>query len=231
VVVAAASLAFALRNRPPATQKTAARFTIPLSLGQEITSYPAITRDGRTVAYVAQQGTDDAQLYLRDLNSFEARPVPGASGARQPFFSPDGKWVAYFARGLLQKAEVTGGAPIRLAEAPFPHGGTWNEDNTIIYSPSLGSGLWRVPATGVMPESLKKLTGRPWATPMFFRKRFRVDEVFFLRFGGKRAGTHSSRWTPTDRRWSCPRRRLPPGFSTPRAVRRAASWLSIRAPA
>jgi Tol biopolymer transport system component len=159
VVVAAASLAFALRNRPPATQKTAARFTIPLSLGQEITSYPAITRDGRTVAYVAQQGTDDAQLYLRDLNSFEARPVPGASGARQPFFSPDGKWVAYFARGLLQKAEVTGGAPIRLAEAPFPHGGTWNEDNTIIYSPSLGSGLWRVPATGVMPESLTKTDG------------------------------------------------------------------------
>jgi eukaryotic-like serine/threonine-protein kinase len=158
-LITVASLVFALWNRPTAIEKTTARLTIPLLPGQEITSYPAITRDGKTIAYVTQQGTDDPQLYLRDLNSFEARAVAGSSGAKQPFFSPDGKWVAFFAQGQLQKAEVTGGAPVRLAEAPFPHGGTWNEDNTIIYSPSLGSGLWRVPATGGMPESLTQTDG------------------------------------------------------------------------
>jgi serine/threonine-protein kinase len=119
-----------------------------------ITSYPAITRDGRTVAYVAQQGAEDAQLYLRDLNSFEVRAVAGSSGAKQPFFSPNGKWVAFFAQGQLQKAEAVGGTPIRLAEAPVPLGGTWNDDNTIIYAGSLGSGLMRVPASGGTPESL-----------------------------------------------------------------------------
>src|SRR5664279_5565382 len=55
--------------------KTQARLTIPLPPGQEIISYPAITRDGRTIAYATQQGTSETQLYLRDLNAFEARPV------------------------------------------------------------------------------------------------------------------------------------------------------------
>ena len=158
-VVSLAVAAFAIWNRPTAVQKTAVRLTIPLPPGQELTSYPAITRDGQTVAYVTRQGTDDAQLYLRDLSSFEPRAVAGSSGALQPFFSPDGKWVAFFAQGQLQKAEVSGGAPIRLAEAPNPFGGTWNDDNTIIYAPSLGSGLLRIPAGGGTPESLTKPDG------------------------------------------------------------------------
>ncbi len=161
-VIAAVSLAvaaFAIWNRPTAVQKTAVRLTIPLPPGQELTSYPAITRDGQTVAYVARQGTDDAQLYLRDLSSFEPRPVAGSSGALQPFFSPDGKWVAFFAQGQLQKAEVSGGAAVRLVEALNPMGGTWNDDNTIIYAGSLGSGLLRIPAGGGTPESLTKPDG------------------------------------------------------------------------
>ena len=158
-LIAIASVAFALWNRPTTVQKTEIRLTIPLPPGQEITSYPAITRDGRTVAYVTQQGTEDAQLYLRDLNSFEVRAVAGSSGAKQPFFSPDGKWVAFFAQGQLQKAEVAGGTPIRLAEAPVPLGGTWSDDNTIIYAGSIGSGLTRVPANGGTPEILTKPDG------------------------------------------------------------------------
>jgi Tol biopolymer transport system component len=158
-LIAITSLVFALRNRPADVQKTSARLMIPLPPGQEITTYPAITRDGRTVAYVTQQGLDAPQLYLRDLNSFEPRAVAGSSGPYQPFFSPDGKWVAFFAQGQLQKAEVSGGAPIRLAEAPFGVGGTWTEDNTIIYAASLGSGLLRIPVSGGTPESLTNPDG------------------------------------------------------------------------
>jgi len=155
-VVSLAVAAFALWNRPAAVRKTQVHLSIPLPPGQEVTSYPAITRDGQTVAYVTRQGTDDPQLYLRDLRSFEPRAVAGSSGALQPFFSPDGKWVAFFARGQLQKAEVSGGAPIQLAESPNPLGGTWNDDNTIIYTPSLGAGLWQIPASGGTPKSLTR---------------------------------------------------------------------------
>ena len=158
-VVSLAVAAFALWNRPAAVQQTSAHLTIPLRPGSEITSYPAITADGRTVAYVARQGTEDSQLYLRDLNSFETRAVPGSKGARQPFFSPDGKWVAFFAQSQLQKAEVAGGTPVRVVEAAYAFGGTWTEDNTIIYAASLGSGLLQIPASGGTPTSISKPDG------------------------------------------------------------------------
>ncbi len=85
--------------------------------------------------------------------------MEGASGATQPFFSPDGKWVAFYARGQLQKVEVAGGMPIPLAEVAFPFGGTWNQDDTIIYTASIGSGLLRIPAGGGTPESLTRPDG------------------------------------------------------------------------
>jgi Tol biopolymer transport system component len=64
--------------------------------------------------------------------------------------------VAFFAQGQLQKAEVAGGAPIRIVQAPYAFGGTWTEDNTIIYSSGLGSGLLRIAASGGTPESLTR---------------------------------------------------------------------------
>ncbi len=155
-IVAVALALIGFRGEPgPATT----RLSIPLPPGQEITSSPAISDDGRIIAYATQQGTDEPQLYLRHLDSLEARPVAGSSGARQPFFSPDGKWVAFFAEGQLQKTEVVGGTPIRLAEAAVPFGGTWNQDDTIIYAASLGSGLLRIPASGGTPETLTRPGG------------------------------------------------------------------------
>jgi len=135
------------------------RLSIPLPPGHEVTSSPAISGDGQVIAYTAQQGTDAPQLYLRHLGSFEARAVAGSSGAEQPFFSPDGEWVAFFAQGQLQKAEVAGGTPTLLAEAALPFGGTWSQDDTIIYTASLGSGLLRVPASGGTPEALTSPDG------------------------------------------------------------------------
>jgi serine/threonine protein kinase/Tol biopolymer transport system component len=162
-IVATASLAalaaLSLRSGPSVVQQPSARLTIPLPGGAEITSYPAITRDGKTIAYVARQGSQPAQLYLRDLDSFDARVVAGSRGAHQPFFSPDGKWVAFFAQGALQKVEVAGGAPIRLEEATYPFGGTWTADNSIIYVASLNSGLLLIPAEGGPPKQISKPDG------------------------------------------------------------------------
>ncbi len=155
-IVAIALAYLALRPEPRATP---VYLSIPLPPGQEITSGPAISDDGQIIAYTAQQGTAEPQLYLRHLNSSEARLVVGASGAQQPFFRPNGTWLAFFAHGQLQKAEVAGGTPVRLAEAAYPKGGTWNQDDTIIYAASLGSGLLRIPASGGEPETLTQPDG------------------------------------------------------------------------
>jgi serine/threonine protein kinase len=185
-VVSLAVAAYALWSRPASIQQPSARLTISLPPGSEITSAPAITADGTTVAYVARQGTEDSQLYLRDLSSFETRTVPGSRGARQPFFSPDGKWVAFFAQGQLQKAEVAGGAPVRIVEAAYPFGGTWTQDNTIVYASSLGSGLLQIPATGGAPKSISKPDGAANGYAHVWPQALPGGRVLFTVWGQKR---------------------------------------------
>jgi serine/threonine protein kinase len=157
VLTTAAAAWFWTRSR--SASNSPAHLVIAFPPDQELTSSPAISPDGQTVAYTTKQGNNQSQLYLRSLSSFGARPVTGSSGAAQPFFSPDGRWVAFFARGQLLKAAVAGGSPIKVADAPQPYGGTWNEDDTLVFTTALGSGLLRVPAGGGAPESLTKPDG------------------------------------------------------------------------
>ncbi|HEV2352175.1 MAG TPA: protein kinase, partial [Terriglobia bacterium] len=159
LLIATSAVTLFLWTRPSSRPRTVLRLVIPLPLNQELTDPPAISPDGQIVAYTAREGVGEPQLYLRDLNSFEARAVIGSSGALQPFFSPDSRWVAFFAQGQLQKAAVEGGSPVKLAQASFPFGGTWNEDDSIIYVPEEVSGLWRIPARGGKPEPITKPGG------------------------------------------------------------------------
>ena len=113
----------------------------------------AISPDGTRLVYASQNG-GRTQLYLRPLNQFEANVIPGTEGARDPFFSPDGQWVGFFADVTLQKVSVTGGAPQPICDAPdISLGASWGPDDTIVFAAGL-SGLVRVPAGGGTPESL-----------------------------------------------------------------------------
>lgn len=81
--IAAVAVLMFLWGRPTPTVASPTRLAIPMPAGQEITDYPAISSDGRTLAYVTQHGAENPQLYLRDLGSFDARPVPGSGGAQK----------------------------------------------------------------------------------------------------------------------------------------------------
>ena len=97
---------------------------------------PAVSPDGRTIAFVAPGGSSgDAQVWLRDLDSLAPRPIPESDGASQPFWSPDGDWVGFFARNKLKKAPRAGGSPQILADVPNPRGGTWNARGEILFTP------------------------------------------------------------------------------------------------
>ena len=100
----------------------------------------------------------------RDVSSFvpsdgiEAAPLPGTEGATNLFFSPDGQWIGFFASGALAKVPIAGGSPTILATAgETTRGGTWGDDNTIVFSPSVDSPLRRVPAAGGNPTDVTKL--------------------------------------------------------------------------
>src|SRR5579864_9291089 len=94
-----------LKPTPSPTPKLVSRLTITLPPGQQLAGLDngpavALSPDGTRLAYVARQG-DTQQLYLRAMDSLEARPIPDTEGAGDPFFSPDGQWLGFFAAGKL----------------------------------------------------------------------------------------------------------------------------------
>ena len=118
----------------------------------------AVSPDGSILAFAAQSSQGIQQLYVRRLGELRAAPLAGTAAARDPFFSPNGQWIAFFADGKLKKISVTGGAAVTLCPAPDDRGGTWAEDGSIVFqgSPS-GSGLSRVSEAGGTPVQLTKL--------------------------------------------------------------------------
>jgi serine/threonine-protein kinase len=117
----------------------------------------ALSPDGRLLAFTARHSANEPwRLYVRPLDALEASPLSGTELATSPFFSPDSRWLAFFAGGKLKKIAVAGGAPVSLCDAPENRGGTWSEDGTIVFMPraAYGMGLWRVSSEGGKPEIL-----------------------------------------------------------------------------
>ena len=110
----------------------------------------ALSPDGRHVVFVASESSSDPlqHLYLRALDSSEARPIAGTDGARYPFWSPDSRSIGFFASETLYRIDLAGGAPVPLAPAPNGLGGTWGANGTILFSPTSVSPLFKVPESG-----------------------------------------------------------------------------------
>jgi len=115
-----------------------------------------ISPDGSRIVFAAEsRGT--SQLFLRQLDDFDFKPIPGTKGARNPFFSPDGKRVGFFAGTKMQTVAFDGGPPRVILESALDDmGSDWGTDETIVFA-SYGSGLSRVPANGGDPEVLTTL--------------------------------------------------------------------------
>jgi eukaryotic-like serine/threonine-protein kinase len=131
---------------PPAGALT--RFAWKLPEGKSLDSAPVVAPDGRRIAFTAADA-DGARLFVRGLESLEPQVIPGTGGATQPFWSPDGRSLAYFGDGKLMKVSLPNGAPAAVAEAPAGRGGTWTSSGIIVFAPDvILFGLSRVPADG-----------------------------------------------------------------------------------
>jgi serine/threonine-protein kinase len=115
----------------------------------------ALSPDGRTLAFIATQ-EGRTLLWVQRLDSLTARPLPGTDGAYRPFWSPDNRFVGFFAANQLKKIEVAGGPPQVICDATLGRGGTWNGADTIVFSGSDRT-LHRVPAAGGQPVKLTAL--------------------------------------------------------------------------
>jgi Tol biopolymer transport system component len=113
----------------------------------------AVSPDGKQFAYSTNEG-----LFLRSVGELDARLIAGTANEKAafPFFSPDGKWIGYGSGGQLKRIAIGGGAPVALCDTKAViAGGSWGEDNTIVYA-VLPGGIMRVSANGGTPESLFK---------------------------------------------------------------------------
>jgi len=156
VVVASSAITAWLRTPvAPQTASNVAHMTLSVPAGTELTDGVSvvISPDGTQVAYVASRG-GIPQLYLRSMNAFEARPLADTQRAVAPFFSPDGKWLGFFADGKLKKVSTTGGVVVELADAGPPYGlaGAWGPADTIVYPGPMG--LAEIAASGGTSRSI-----------------------------------------------------------------------------
>jgi tRNA A-37 threonylcarbamoyl transferase component Bud32 len=112
--------------------------------------------DGTQLVLRARGADQQLRLYVRGLDQLQAVPLPGTEDPGNHFFSPDGKWIGFFAGGKLKKISVQGGAEVTLCDAAFDSFGSWSEDGTIVFASHTG-GLFRVSSTGGTPEPLTTL--------------------------------------------------------------------------
>jgi Tol biopolymer transport system component len=148
-VLAALALAAGAYFRRSPAQMGMLKFAVPAPDQASYASSPAISPDGRMLAFSAF-GTDKKRtLWIRPLDTLRATSIDGTEDALAPFWSPDGQYIAFFAGKKLKKVPLAGGAPEVLCDTEgLAGGGTWNRDGTIVFGRSFYDGLYRVPAKG-----------------------------------------------------------------------------------
>jgi Tol biopolymer transport system component len=107
----------------------------------------AVSPDGRTIIFAAALAGAKPKLWLRSIDDVVAQPLAGTEGAIRPFWSPDGRWVAFFTEGELKRIPSAGGHTQVITRVVDPRGATWGGSDTILF----GTGkdvIYRVPAAG-----------------------------------------------------------------------------------
>jgi len=161
LALAAIALLFPdLVRRSP--RPVAARATVTSPAGMQISTGPgdaAISPDGKTIVFAASDSAGKSRLWLRPLESLEARPIAGTefTGAESPglpFWSPDGRSIGFFADDKLKTIRIAGGSPQVLCSASNARGGTWNRQGVILFAPSSQGPLFRVSQSGGEPTQV-----------------------------------------------------------------------------
>ena len=143
------------RTRPVDTlTRLSAEIGADASLATDGGPAAILSRDGVRLALLARDADGMTRIYVRTLDQLHAAALSGTEGAANPFFSPDGQWIGFFADNKLKKISVHGGEAVALCDAGAG-GGSWSDDGTIVFSST--GGLAKVPSAGGAPEPLTTL--------------------------------------------------------------------------
>ena len=149
LVLAIMAFAFAYFRSAPPSESPATRFYVS---PPESTSFSGasnfISPDGRRIVFPVINKEGKRELWIRSLDALEAQPLPGTEDGLQAFWSPDSRFIGFYAGQKLKKIEVAGGPPITLADGVSIHGGAWSSDGTILFGPTVGGPLFRISSAG-----------------------------------------------------------------------------------
>jgi Tol biopolymer transport system component len=136
----------------------------------------AISPDARRLAFVAIGPEKKNQIWIRPLDSLTAQPLAGTEGSSSPFWSPDNRFLGFFADGNLKKIDISGGPAVTLCPATENMGGTWSASGVIVFSPGAGS-LQKVSTAGGVPTPATQLVN---GQTLHWRPSFLPDGRHFL---------------------------------------------------
>jgi len=144
----------------------------PFAATGDFGGMPVLSPQGDKITFVAGTSSAQQMLWVRVLASDSAQPLDGTDGAAHPFWSPDGRYIGFFANKKLNTIPVSGGQISVVADAINSRGGTWGADNMIVFSADFRNNLLKVNAQGgpISPATVldqsKHTTHRwPWFLP------------------------------------------------------------------
>jgi len=129
-----------VRKQPAKAEVVRYQIPLPDKVRLESWDIPAISPDGQKLVFAGVTRDGKRNLWLRSLDSVSTYALPGTEDGRLPFWSPDSRFVAFFASPKMKKIDVTGGPPVTLCDVTGPFGmgvGTWNQRGVIVISASL----------------------------------------------------------------------------------------------
>jgi eukaryotic-like serine/threonine-protein kinase len=155
------AIGFVLRTpKPPQPMQLSADIGADAKI--DIGHGPAVvlSPDDARLAFVASGPEQTRRIYVRPLDGLQATALSGTENAETPFFSPDGRWLGFFADRKLKKISIEGGAAVTLCDVAYARGGSWGEDGTIAFVPGARSALSEVSSAGGAPRALTILDQR-----------------------------------------------------------------------
>jgi len=152
VVVALATAVFYFRRAPAEVKAVRFAVTPPEKQSFPVTantpSFLNVSPDGSKLVFVLVDSTGHRTLWIRDIDSQTAQPIPGTDDALAPFWSPDSRFIAFTVGSSLKKVAASGGPAETLTASSATGGGTWNRDGVILFSSGAGSPILRVSSAG-----------------------------------------------------------------------------------